>query len=94
MKDVPRPKIAINTVIKDVQSVKLNEVKAGSGVYSGLYIIGADYATVFRLVKSQQFIDYVRMLKKYKSGGYYTFNSKDLAIYLNYHLGNSSKSIA
>lgn len=94
LKDVPRPKIAINTVIKDVQSVKLNEVKAGSGVYSGLYIIGADYATVFRLVKSQQFIDYVRMLKKYKSGGYYTFNSKDLAIYLNYHLGNSSNNNA
>ncbi len=88
LKDVQVQKISINTVIKDVQSVKLNEVKPGSGVYSGLYIVGVDYDTLYGIVKSQTFIDYVRMLKKYKSGGYYTFNSKELAIYLNYHLGN------
>ncbi len=87
LKDVFVPKVAVNTVIKDVKSVKVNEVKAGCGVYSGLYITGADYADVCAILKSQQFINYVRMLKKYKSGGYYTFNSKDLAIFLNYHLG-------
>ncbi len=32
------------------------------------------------------FLDYVKLLKKYKSGGYYTFNSKDLELYLNFKL--------
>ena len=31
-------------------------------------------------------VNYVKLLKNYKSGGYYTFASKDLEQYLNYKL--------
>ena len=35
---------------------------------------------------SDDFIEYIKLLKKYKSGGYYTFNSKELELYLNYKI--------
>ncbi len=93
LKDVSVHKFAINTVIKDVSSVKLQEVPAGSGVYSGLYIltdVSAD--TLRKILLSDKFISYLRMLKKYKSGGYYTFNSKDLEQYINSNLMRYAKS--
>ena len=87
LKDVFVDKCSVNTVIKDVGSVKLNAVGAGKGVYSGLYIVGnVSYDMLLSVLKSEKFIDYIKLLKKYKSGGYYTFNSKDLELYLNYNL--------
>lgn len=88
LKDVWKDKYAINTVIKDITSIKLNHVKAGEGVYSGLYVLAnVDYATLKKVLMSDSFIEYIKVLKKYKSGGYYTYNSKDLEQYLNYKLG-------
>lgn len=88
LKDVFTDKYAVNTVVRDVESVKINAVKAGKGVYSGLYVTGdVSYEELCGILKSERFIDYIKLLKKYKSGGYYTFNSKDLEIYLNYCLG-------
>ena len=93
LKDVFVNKYSINTVIKDVDSIKINEVKKGCGVYSGLYILGnVDYDTICSIIKSQKFIDYISILKKYKSGGYYTFSSRDLEVYINYQLGTKLKS--
>ena len=87
LKDVYADKIAINAVIKDVKSIKLTKVPSGSGVYSGLYILTTvPYSTVAEMILSEKFINYIKSLKKYKSGGYYTFNSKDLELFLNYHL--------
>lgn len=86
LKDVRKEKIAINTCIKDLSSLKINEVKAGRGVYSGLYILGADLKTIRSILHTKEFIEYLHVIKKYKSGGYYTFSSKDLERYLNYHL--------
>ena len=87
LKDVSRRKYAINTIIKDISSVKLECVPEGCGLYSGLYILTEiDFEEIERLVKSEDFINYVRLLKNYKSGGYYTFASKDLEHYLNYQL--------
>jgi len=87
LKDVAVEKIAINTVVKDVASIKLNRVPEGAGLYSGLYILGrVPYEKIQELILSDIFIDYIALLKKYKSGGYYTFSSKDLEIYLNYQL--------
>jgi adenine-specific DNA-methyltransferase len=87
LKDVYEEKIAINTLIKDINSIKLNRVPIGSGLYSGLYILTyVPFSIVETILKSENFISYIKTLKNYKSGGYYTFNSKDLEQYLNFKL--------
>ena len=87
LKDVNFDKIAINTCIKDVASIKINCVPKGCGIYSGLYILtSASIEIVRKILCCEDFIKYISSLKKYKSGGYYTFNSQDVELYLNYHL--------
>lgn len=87
LKDVSKMKYAINTIIKDINSLKLEIVSEGKGLYSGLYILTQiDFEIIQQLLYSEDFIKYVKMLKNYKSGGYYTFASKDLEQYLNYKL--------
>lgn len=89
IKDVYKSKIAINTLIKDVDSIKLTLVPAGKGIYSGLYILSPfDFETVRGVICCDEFVRYVRALKKYKSGGYFTFSSKDLEKYLTYTLSS------
>lgn len=85
LKDVFCDKISINTIIKDKESLKIHPVERGCGVYSGLYILTkVPYEDICSILKSDDFLQYVKALKKYKSGGYYTFNTKDLEQYLNY----------
>lgn len=87
LKDVFTLKTAINTIIKDVDGIKLNQVGIGCGLYSGLYIISRlPYESIERLIKTYDFIQYLTLLKNYKSGGYYTYNSKDLEQYINYKI--------
>lgn len=92
--DVGVKKIAINNTIKDLNSIKLNEVPAGSGVYSGLYIITNKYSfeDIRKALYSKQFLQYIRSLNKCKSGGYFTFSSSDLKKYLIYRLENNMKN--
>lgn len=87
LKDVATNKLSINTTIKDVKSLKINRVPAGTGLYSGLYILtDFDFDIIENLLRSDKFINYIASLKKYKSGGYYTYNSKDLEAFLNYEI--------
>jgi adenine-specific DNA-methyltransferase len=87
IRDVHVDKIAVNTIIKDKNSIKINFVPAGKGIYSGLYIISdVEFSIVKEIIDNEDFIDYLRVLKNYKSGGYYTFNSRDLEQYINYKL--------
>lgn len=87
LKDVAVDKLCINTTIKDKKSLKLNIVPAGAGLYSGLYILTEfDFFLIEKLLRSEKFINYISSLKKYKNGGYYTFNSNDLESYLNYEI--------
>ncbi len=87
LKDVPKEKYAVNTCIRDIASIKFNRVPSGSGVYSGLYILtDIDEATLRDVLLCEMFTDYIAALKKYKSGGYYTFSSRDLERYLNHTL--------
>lgn len=87
--DVFRPKLAINSLVRKKSDFKLIDLKAGEGVYSGLYIT-TDFDISFDDIKativSDDFIRYIATLKKYKNGGYYTFNSKDLEQFINYKL--------
>lgn len=87
LKDVAEDKLSVNTTIKDVKSLKIHRVPAGAGLYSGLYILSDfDFGMIENLLRNEKFIQYIASLKKYKSGGYYTFNSKDLEAYLNYEI--------
>lgn len=88
LKDTHRKRIAINTIIKDIDTIKINDIPEGCVIYSGLYIYSdtIDISKIESLLKTNDFVEYVKSLKKYKNGGYYTFNSKDLENYLNYKI--------
>ena len=87
LKDVSKTKYAINTIVKDLQSIKLEIVPKQCGIYSGLYILTyIDFQTIKELIYCDDFIEYIKLLKNYKSGGYYTYTSKDLELYLNFKL--------
>ena len=87
IKDVYKNKIAINTIIKDINSIRLELVPVGCGVYSGLYIL-CDYSIqeIEEVIKSNEFIEYLKLLKNYKSGGYFTISSSELQKFLTYKL--------
>ena len=59
LRDVSKEKYAINTIIKDIESIKLNFVPKGQGVFSGLYIItSVGYEFIKQQLLSENFIDY------------------------------------
>lgn len=87
IKDVFRDKYALNTIIRDKQSIRFEKVVAGKGLYSGLYVMtDIEEEEIRELIVNDNFVEYIRMLANYKSGGYYTFASKDVEQYLNYKL--------
>lgn len=83
--DVNKDKFAINTTIKDKSSIKLSKVPAGKGVYSGLYIITIlSEQSLHNIIFNDDFINYIRIIGKCKSGGYFTFSSKELKQFILY----------
>lgn len=86
--DTYKNKISINTLLRTSADLKITSAPAGTGVYSGLYLIGKeqDLARVSELLLNEEFSIYISLLGKYKSGGYYTFSSKDIKAYLDYKL--------
>lgn len=91
IKDVFKSKIAINNLIKDVNDVKLSYIKGGVGVYSGFYILSKDdfdkkdtIDFVSDTLRTNDFVDYVHSLGRYKNGGFSTFTACELRNYLNY----------
>lgn len=90
LNDTHKNKISINSLIRDKNDLNLNKVDGGCGVYGGMYILtDIDFSIIENELKSDRFISYVKSLRKYKSGGYYTFSTKDLEKYLNYALCGS-----
>lgn len=88
LKDVWTNKYAINSLFINQGSIKLKQVVEGAGVYSGLYILTkVDEDTLRDILFTEEFMHYIRTLRHYKSGGYYTFSSKELEQYINYKLG-------
>ena len=86
--DTYKNKISINTLLRTPEDLKIIDAPSGTGVYSGLYIIGSkvDATSIKKMLSSEEFIAYVSLLGKYKSGGYYTFSSKDLKAFIDYKL--------
>ena len=92
LNDTYRDKIAINCIVKQPSDLKMVKVKSGEGVYGGLYILtDKPFDEISNILKSWEFIEYVKTLRKYKSGGYYTFSSKDVENYLNFKLNKKSE---
>lgn len=83
--DTYKKKYAVSSIIKDVKSIKIQCCPAGTGVYGGLYILTeVDEKLLVKVLLNEDFISYLQLLKAYKSGGYYTINSKQLEKYINY----------
>ena len=89
--DVFVDKVSINSLIKDISTIKLNYVEAGKGIYSGLYILGGySFSEIKGAIETEEFIEYLKLLKNYKSNGYFSISSKELEKYLSYKLENNS----
>ena len=88
LSDTFSDKIAINSLVKTISDIKLTNAPSGTGVYSGLYLMSKTISVdkIKETILTQEFVDYISMLGKYKSGGYYTFSSKDLKAYLDFKL--------
>ena len=86
--DTFKDKLTINALIRTSSDLKLMEAKSGTGVYSGLYVTSEtmDLKQIKTALLDKEFETYVCLLGKYKSGGYYTFSSKDVKCYLDYKL--------
>ena len=83
VKDFYKHKISINTTVKKKEDLKIIRVKEGEGVYSGLYIISKyKIDEIKKHLLSYDFLNYIKAIGKYKSGGYYTFSTSDLKKYL------------
>jgi adenine-specific DNA-methyltransferase len=90
--DTYKHKIAVSNLVRNIYDVKLVEAGPGTGVYGGLYILPKQPKPdtmnfIVNQLQNPEFITYVKLLGKYKSGGYYTFSSKELENYLNWKYG-------
>jgi adenine-specific DNA-methyltransferase len=84
--DTWKDKWAIKSIVKTLDDIKPKSAPAGTGVYGGLYIL-TEHPEGLKALETEDFMNYVKMLGKYKSGGYYTFSSKELENYLNWSYG-------
>ena len=93
LNDVKYNKISVNNLIRNSDDIKLyfliNNNKEQFGVYSGYYIpvyesYNGNFMSILRTIKTQDFVNYIKAVGKYKNCGYYTFSSKELEAWLNY----------
>ena len=84
--DTFRNKMAINSLLRTEHDFKFTDAPPGTGVYGGLYIISDSVPLdeISKALKTKEFMAYICLLGKYKSGGYYTYSSKDVKRYLDY----------
>ena len=71
----------------DIALLNLNE----STYDTDTFLLNIPFEDIKIILKSEEFAKYVSLLKKYKSGGYYTFNSKDVQQYINYYITYKSE---
>ncbi len=93
LQDVYKDKLSINTLLRTEKDLKIEYVPKGEGIYSGLYAIthdGIPLEDIKQILETPQFADYIKLLKKYKSGGYYTYNTKDVEQYINWYISYKS----
>lgn len=84
--DTWQDKIAVQSIVRPDHPVRITCAPAGVGVFGGIYIIGLSKKQVRKYMSDDIFWDWCRALAKYKSGGYYTFSSKELEQYLRWRV--------
>ena len=80
---------AVSNIIREGKDLRIHYLRPNEGVYSGLYIVGRKFKypeLEKMLYKDERFMDYIKVVGQVKSGGYYSFSSKDLEQYINYKL--------
>ncbi len=83
LRDVGQAKFAINSLLQTTDQIRIVAAPPAHGVYGGLYFRGGPGPQeVRRVLATQEFMSYIKMLRKYKSGGYYTFSAEDLSRFL------------
>ena len=89
--DVNKNKYAINNLIKTREDIKLHYCCSETGIYSGFYILSKDdfrssevRQFVEETINSNEFVNYIHSLGRYKNGGFSTFTTKELEKYLNF----------
>ena len=84
--DTYKNKLSINALLRTKDDFKFVPAPAGTGVYGGLYIVSDTIPVeeIINVLKTNEFMAYIASLGKYKSGGYYTFSSKDVKAFLDY----------
>ena len=89
IKDTYKDKLAINTLIRDENDLKFSFAKSGVGVYGGLYVpsLKTSLEKIRDALKGREFESFIKLLGKYKRGGYYTFSSKDVKAFLDFKFG-------
>ena len=97
IKDTFKTKYPISSIIKLDCPAKVGTSASGTGVFGGLYVLpkvdGIDWDTINDAMTSNDFYYFVEMLGKYKSGGYYSFSSKDAEVYLNWLYYNGKREV-
>ncbi len=91
VKDVYKPKFAINNIIRNKSDIKLEFLEYGEGIYSGYYITwndSVDKKIIEKIIKNDRFVNFVKKLGFYKQNGFLFFRSKDLEKFINYELQN------
>ena len=81
--DVCKVRVSVNNVVRKLDDLKVFALKPFVGVYSGFYINPNGHDVISKLM-SENFIKFVKCLKHYKSGGYYSFTSKEVEKFLNF----------
>lgn len=89
--DTFHDKVAVQSLVKPGEPVRVVSAPAGTGVYGGVYVLGLDEDIVRRAVNSDEFFQYAAALRKYKSGGYYAVGGKDLERFLNWWQKRNNK---
>lgn len=85
--DTMKKKYTIKQIVKNTPNFGIMEAGPGTGVYGGLYVITEPgYEKKFLAMMDQRFVNYIKLLRKYKAGGYYTFSTKDINSYMSYIL--------
>ena len=85
--DVYKKRIAINSLIRDEKDLLIHAIQPGEGVYNGFYVLYDEEITaedIISMIRTAEFSTYIRLLKIYKSSGYYEFRAKDIEQYINY----------
>ncbi len=85
--DTYNEKVAINSMYRDLNDLKLTYAPAGTGVYGGMYLTGIDYDTA-KKVFNEDYIVFTKLLRDYKQGGYMRNKSSSIQKYVDWKTAN------